>query len=302
MIGSDAMSEAMSLNPTDKRVPGADDLSLHLVEWTTEGIPLLFVHGYGNDARIWDDVVPDVAPHYAVYALDWRGHGDSDWHPGGHYDWDDHLHDLEAVVDHMGWDRFVLCGHSLGGRVSTLFAGAHSEKLAGLVIVDTGPEHDPRGQVRIRMDAESHPNPTFASYEEYESMLAHQYIAATSAAIKRMAKHGLRERDDGRLELKMDPKLRDFGRMSELDPEEMERRSDELTARLWKACEDVPCPVLVVRGAASDILSADTADKMVEDVLQHGTLEVIGHASHSVMTDNPDDFRKAIRKFALGEE
>ncbi|MEE3330971.1 MAG: alpha/beta hydrolase [Myxococcota bacterium] len=295
------MSEATSLNPVDRRIPAADGLSLHMVEWTNTGVPLLFVHGYGNDAHIWDDVVPDLAPHYAVHSLDWRGHGDSDWHPEGAYDWDDHVRDLDAVVAHMGWERFVLCGHSLGGRVSTLFAGNHPEKLAGLVIVDTGPEHDPRGQVRIRMETESHPDPTFASIQEYEAMLAHQYIAATSSAIKRMAKYGLRERDDGRFELKMDSKLRDFGRMK-LDADELERRDKDLTERLWSACETVPCPVLVVRGAASDILSADTADKMVEDVLQNGTLEVIARASHSVMTDNPDGFRKAIRKFALGEE
>ena len=295
------MSEMTSLHPVDKRIPAADGLSLHMVEWTSAGVPLLFVHGYGNDAHIWDDIVPDLAPHYAVHALDWRGHGDSDWHPEGAYDWDDHVRDLDAVVTHMGWERFVLCGHSLGGRVSTLFAGIHPEKLAGLVIVDTGPEHDPRGQIRIRMETESRPDPTFASVQEYEAMLAHQYIAATSSAIKRMAKYGLRERDDGRFELKMDSKLRDFGRMN-LDAKEVERRDKELTERLWRACATVPCPVLVVRGAASDILSADTADKMVEDVLQNGTLEVIARASHSVMTDNPDGFRKAMRKFALGEE
>ena len=289
------------LEPTDLRVPAADGLSLHMVEWSSEGVPLLFVHGFSNDAHIWDDVVPDVAPYYGVRCLDWRGHGDSDWHEDGAYDWDDHLRDLEAVVEHMGWERFVLCGHSLGGRVSTLYAGAHPERLAGLVIVDTGPEHDARGQIRIRMDTESHPNPTFASVGEYESMLAHQYIAATSTAIKRMAKYGLREREDGRFELKMDPKLRDFGRAN-LDEEELARRDRELTERLWKACETVPCPVLVVRGAASDILSADVADRMAEEALQNGSLEVIARAGHSVMTDNPDAFRRAIRKFALGEE
>lgn len=296
---SDANPKA-SLVPVSRRVPGADGLELHMLEWSRDGVPLLFVHGFGNDAHIWDDFVPALAPYYAVHALDWRGHGDSDWHEGGAYDWDDHRRDLEAVVAHMGWERFVLCGHSLGGRVSMLFAGEHAEKLAGLVIVDTGPEHDPRGQVRIRMDTETHPNPTFASVAEYESMLAHQYIAATSSAIKRMAKYGLRERDDGRFELKMDPKLRDFGR-AQLDAAEIDRRDRELTERLWKVCRSVPCPTLVVRGAASDILAPDVADAM-EEALPNGKLAVIARASHSVMTDNPDAFGKALCAFALGED
>ena len=288
-------------NPTSHRIPGADGLSLRLLEWSSEGVPLLFVHGFGNEAHIWDDFVPALAPHYAVHALDWRGHGESDWHPDGAYAWDDHLRDLKAIVDHLGFERFVLCGHSLGGRVSLLFAGEQPERLAGLVVVDTGPEHDPRGQVRIRMEAESHPDPSFASVSEYETALSHQYVAATPAAIRRMAEHGLRQRDDGRYVLKMDTALRDFGR-AQLSEEEVRSQERELTARLWAACETVPCPTLVVRGAASDILSADVADKMAEDVLTAGSLAVIARASHSVMTDNPEDFGKALNAFALGEE
>lgn len=264
-------------------------------------MPLLFVHGFGNEAHIWDEFAAELAPYYAVHALDWRGHGESDWHPEGAYDWDDHLRDLEAVVEQLGFERFVLCGHSLGGRVSLLFAGKYPERLAGLVIVDTGPEHDPRGQVRIRMDTESHPDPTFASLDEYQTMLAHQYFAATPEAIARMAEHGVRRRDDGRYVLKMDPALRDFGRAS-LPADELERRDRALTERLWKACETVPCPTLVVRGAASDILSPEVADRMADEVLAQGQLAVIARASHSVMTDNPAEFARALRRFALGEE
>ncbi len=101
--------------------------------------------------------------------------------------------------------------------------------------------------------------------------------------------------------LKMDPKLRDFGRAS-LPQNELEQRDRELTERLWKACETVPCPTLVVRGAASDILSADVADKMADEVLAQGSLAVIPRASHSVMTDNPDAFGRALCAFALGED
>ena len=86
------------MKPTSRRIRGSTDFDLHLLEWSTEGVPLLLLHGFGNEAHIWDEFVPALAPHYAVYALDWRGHGESDWHPDGAYDWDDHLRDLEAVV------------------------------------------------------------------------------------------------------------------------------------------------------------------------------------------------------------
>ena len=69
---------------------------------------------------------------------------------------------------------------------------------------------------------------------------------------------------------------------------------------LWKALGRVPCPTLVVRGAASDVLSPETADKM-EAVLPKGSLAVVPQASHSVMTDNPEGFRDAVTQFVLSD-
>jgi pimeloyl-ACP methyl ester carboxylesterase len=57
----------------------------------------------------------------------------------------------------------------------------------------------------------------------------------------------------------------------------------------------------VVRGAASDILSPDTADEMAEEALANGKLAIVGQAAHSVMTDNPEGFAEAVGRFVLGE-
>ena len=81
---------------------------------------------------------------------------------------------------------------------------------------------------------------------------------------------------------------------------EQEAYEEETRKKLWEACEKVPCPVLVVRGAASDILSAEIADKMVDDVLQNGSLAVVPQSAHSVMTDNPEGFNQAVTEFVLG--
>ena len=54
-----------------------------------------------------------------------------------------------------------------------------------------------------------------------------------------------------------------------------------------------PCPSLVIRGAASDVLDAGTADRMVEEALPDGRLEVVPRAGHSVMLDNPEGFEEA---------
>ncbi|HVN39641.1 MAG TPA: alpha/beta hydrolase [Myxococcota bacterium] len=287
------------MRPRSIRARGAHDLDLHLLEWSREGVPLLLLHGFGNDAHIWDDFAPSVAPHYRVLALDHRGHGDSAWDPERRYEHEAMVEDVERVTSELGIDRLVVVGHSLGGRIATLFAGRHPERMAGLVIVDVGPEVDARGKLRIRMDVESRPTPVYASAAEYARDLSLAYPAARPDALARMAEHGLRRRADGLYELKMDPALR--GAMSAAEtPAEAEAREREMERLLWDALRKIPCPTLVVRGAASDILSPDVADRMVEEVLPKGRLAVVARASHSVMTDNPDGFREAVCDFVLG--
>ena len=284
------------MEPRSLRVPGAHGLQLHVVQWSDEGVPLVLLHGHGNEARLWDDFVPCVAPHYRVLAVDQRGHGDSDWDPEGRYDSDAMADDLEALTSALEIDRFVLIGFSMGGRVSMTFAGRHPERLAGLVLVDIGPEIDMRGALRIQGEMADQRAPVFTGIEEYARMLSLNYPAGEPRALMRMATHGLRQRADGLYELKMDPALRADRPMDEV----ARAREQAQTDAHWKALAAVTCPTLVVRGAASDILSAEVADRMVEEVLQNGRLVVVPQAAHSVATDNPRGFEEAVEAFVLG--
>ena len=284
------------MEPVSKRVKGAHGLELHILEWSTEGVPMVLLHGFGNEAHLWDDFVPAVAEHYRVLAVDQRGHGDSDWDPQGRYHAEDMCDDLERILDHFGIDRFVLIGFSMGGRVSTVFAGRHPERLAGLVLVDIGPELDARGTSRIGQEMSEQRAPVFTSVDEYARMLSLNYPAGQPAALQRMAKYALEQRDDDLFELKMDPKLRG----DRPNDEEAKKAEEAFIQQQWEALAKVPCPTLVVRGAASDILAPDTADKMVDEVLQNGRLEVVPQAAHSVATDNPEGFERAVCSFVLG--
>ncbi len=285
------------MQPTSRTVPGADGLSLRLLEWSEEGVPFLLLHGFSNEAHIWDDLVPTLAPAYRVLALDQRGHGESDADEGSGYDHETMARDVEAVLESLGIERLVVCGHSMGGRVSMRFAERNPEKLAGLILVDVGPELDERGVSRITTDAERQ-EPVFESRDQYASLLSRNYPAARPEAIQRMAEHELRERPDGKFELKLRLDMKALrARRAETETEEYVR---EETRRLWSILEGLACPTLVVRGAASDVLSPEVADRM-EEAIPNGELAVIAQAGHSVMTDNPDAFRDAVARFALGE-
>jgi pimeloyl-ACP methyl ester carboxylesterase len=167
------------------------------------------------------------------------------------------------------------------------------------VLVDIGPELDPRGTSRIRMEVESSREPVFASVDEYARLLSLHYPAAQPAALGRMARHGVRPREDGRFVLKMAPALRGAG--FSLPPEEAALRERLLGEEQWQALRRVTCPTLVVRGAASDVFSPEVADRMTEEALAKGVLAIVPRAGHSVMTDNPRGFRDAVAAFVLSE-
>ncbi len=280
------------------RVTGADGLSLHLRQWSSDGPCLLFLHGFDNDGHVWDGFAPALAPYYRTLAIDQRGHGESDWDPEGRYDHETMARDIETVLDGLGIERVALVGHSLGGRVAMRFAGRNPERMAGLMIVDAGPELDPRGVTRIQLETQS-AEPAYRSREAFEDVLAQRYPEADPATLAQLAVHWLRRRPDGRFEPKTDPK---FGRArGKLSAEQARTGLRKEASTLWNALERTPCPTVLIRGAASDVLDPDTAERMAKEALPNGRLEVIPRAGHSVMLDNPKAFQDALLRFALGE-
>jgi 3-oxoadipate enol-lactonase len=102
-----------------------------------EGAPLVLVNSLGTDLRIWEEVVALLAPRHRVLSYDKRGHGLSDV-PAGPYSLDDHVSDLLALADHCRFQRFALCGISIGGMIAMRFSALHPQRVNSLVLADTG--------------------------------------------------------------------------------------------------------------------------------------------------------------------
>jgi pimeloyl-ACP methyl ester carboxylesterase len=106
------------------------------------GHRVLYVHGTGCDGTVWGPHMAAIADGHEPVAIDLPGHGRS---PGpGFRGVADYAHFVVELARVLGWDRFVLVGHSLGGAIALLTALYHPDHLAGLVLVDTG--------ARLRVD------------------------------------------------------------------------------------------------------------------------------------------------------
>lgn len=123
----------------DLSVPVAERVNLHLRHWLGgRGRPFLLVHGLASNARLWDEVAEVlVGAGHPVYAVDLRGHGDSDV-PADGYDNATVVADLVEFAAVVVLDGFIVAGHSWGGNLAVRLAAQFPQLVAGLVLVDGG--------------------------------------------------------------------------------------------------------------------------------------------------------------------
>ncbi|HJU38804.1 MAG TPA: alpha/beta fold hydrolase, partial [Tahibacter sp.] len=114
-------------------------LTLAALAWGDPALPpLLAVHGWLDNAASFSALAPLLAARFHVVAIDLPGHGRSAHRaPGTWYHYVDYLGDLAGAVAALGWQRFTLLGHSLGGAVASAYAAAHPERVGRLLLVES---------------------------------------------------------------------------------------------------------------------------------------------------------------------
>jgi esterase len=262
-------------------------MRFHYLDW---GAPnrtsIVFLHGGGLNAHTWDLVCLALRDDYHCYALDQRGHGDSEWSPESDYSLDTYLADLERFADHIRATPVVLVGQSLGGVNAIRYASRHPEGLVGLVLVDVSPyARENAGTDRIQefVRRRSH----FASLEEavdYAKAFNHR---RDPRLLRTSLRHQLRRLPDGRWTWKRDRR--------HLSREWFSALVAQVQA-LEPEAAAIRCPTLIVRGADSDVFApADTAD--FANLLADGRLAVVEHAGHNIQGDNPSGLLDILRPF-----
>ena len=265
------------LRPLDRSLT-VNALRLHLLDWGGEGRnPLLLLHGFTGHAHAWDTLSIALQPHFHVYALDQRGHGDSD--PADTYNAVAAFDDISGVIDQLGLTSLVVVGLSMGGRNAMYFTSRRPDLVRRLVVVDIGPEISARAAVT----PPGPPEPE--AWDSIEQAAQHLYRANPYPGIhyyRWVVMHSLRQRPDGALVWAWHPSVKERRSQADLD--------------WWAVVRAITPPTLVLRGEHSHVLDRDVAERMVRELPQ-GRLVEVPRAVHTLHEDNPGAVLAALKDF-----
>jgi pimeloyl-ACP methyl ester carboxylesterase len=259
-----------------------DGLALFYRDYAPDrpGTPVLCLPGLTRNSRDFEELAAHLCATRRVLAPDLRGRGfsahDPEWR---HYRPATYVDDAFTLLDHAGIRRVIVIGTSLGGIVAMGMALRDPARLAGVVLNDIGPEIAPAGLARI--SAYTGRLPPVRNWAEAVAQTREVYgqwwPGLDDGQWLTMARRAFREGEDGVPRLDIDPAI---GRaLREAGPQ----RGDP-----WAAFDTLcDVPTLVLRGAHSDVLSAETLAKMRQRKPDLVTVTV-ANRGHVPLLDEPD--------------
>lgn len=279
---------------SDRVFAGPDGNRLVASCYGTGARPVLLVHGGGQTRHAWGDTAQQLASRgWHAVTYDQRGHGESDWIESGDYSYSAYAADLVAVARTLGEEcgrSPVVIGASLGGVAGMIAAGEmHAGVLAALVLVDITSKPERAGVNRVLAFMASTSAKGFASLEEAaEAIAGYLPHRRRPRRLEGLLKN-LRRDEDGRYRWHWDPRF--------LDCRETEAGAREaFEKRLTAAVRNLDCPVMLVRGRLSDLVTEKTAREFL-DFVPHARYADVSAAGHMVAGDSNDLFTEAVVGF-----
>jgi pimeloyl-ACP methyl ester carboxylesterase len=250
---------------------------LHRVTYLEWGRPdqqrvLICVHGLTRSARDFDVVAAALADHYRVVCPDLPGRGDSDWLQNPReYQLPIYVGDMVTLIARLDVETVHWIGTSLGGLIGMTLAALPHSPLTKLVLNDAGPVLAAPALARIRAYLGQRPTlPTLEAAEAYVRTVYAPFGPHSQEQWRFLTEHSVRRRSDGSFRLHYDPALAQVFAADAV-------RGD---VELWSIYDAVRCSTLVLRGAQSDLLAADTAQQMTRRGPHAALVEFpdVGHA------------------------
>lgn len=258
-------------------------LRFHWVEWGSAGAPaIVALHGMSAMCRIWDPLGRALQDRYHVIALDQRGHGDTSWPKEPDYSTDDYVGDLEVFSEHLGLERFALIALSMGGMNAMAYTVKHPTRVTCLVAVDIRPavnaDKRPNRELDKRTAESGHA--VFPNLEAAFIARKFMHPHTPDESMRHHVKHLMKQLPDGQWTNKHDPRASYYWKAS----------------NLWSELSQITCPVLVVRGGQSYVLSGDVAEEM-RSAFPNAELATLEAAGHTVPEDQAQTFIDVVEAF-----
>jgi pimeloyl-ACP methyl ester carboxylesterase len=223
-------------------------------EWGEAGAKrvILCCHGLTRNGRDFDALAGSLSRHARVICPDIVGRGKSDWLTDPlHYAYPQYCVDMAALIARLGADEVDWIGTSMGGVIGMTLAAQRDTPIRRLVVNDVGP-FVPRTALARIADYVGLDN-RFSSLDAIETHMRKVHAPfgpLTDAQWRHLVAHGSRKRPDGTFGLAYDPAISNNVRLAVRDWD------------FWPVWDRIPLPTLLLRGAQSDLLLAETAEEM----------------------------------------
>ncbi|MEH6789931.1 alpha/beta fold hydrolase [Parasphingorhabdus sp.] len=262
----------------------ADDrLNLYARIYDGDGPPLLLMHGLTRNSGDFEGLAEHLAGRHKLIVPDQRGRGRSDHDPDSqNYTPAVYVADMFALIDGLDLGRLGLIGTSMGGLMAMMMAAKAPARFDSLILNDIGPAVEAAGLDRIQSYVGAS-----GPFDSWQQAAAHcrdvhgeffsNYTAQDWLAFARQL---CKEHPDGTISFAYDPSISDGLSGSE---------QTVVPADLWPVWDQLSAlPVLVIRGAMSDILSPATVADMQRRHRGPFRAVDIPHRGHTPMLDEPD--------------
>jgi pimeloyl-ACP methyl ester carboxylesterase len=283
------------ISPAAAMFKGASGNMLAGDVYGEEGPPVLLLHGGGQTRHAWKKTGDLIARMGRVaYAVDQRGHGDSEWVADGAYQYTDFAADARVLGDTLAERsgvRPAVVGASLGGMAALLANSepGKAQHFSALVLVDITPRVDIEGVSKIQGFMRAQLREGFGSIAEAADAVAAYLPHRPRPRSHEGLKKNLRLHPDGRWRWHWDPRFLEGNRRIGAGSEEVERA-------LVGAARNVTIPALLVRGASSELVQEEHARDFLK-LVPHATYVDVSGARHMVAGDRNDQFANAIEGF-----
>ncbi len=255
--------------------------------------PMLLLHGANYyDSADWIEVATALSADREVAAYDSRGFGESGWSPTKDYSHGAHIADIVRLLDHLGWAKAIVVGHSRGGAYALLFAARHPERTAGLIIVDYCPGFGigPRGMPVVTTQSVGNAFKVFPDAGAALASTSRFAFGPGDAALKARFDSFLRKVEGGVVIAKRDP---DFSNPIPTAPSSSPALD---VGDMWAELDKVRTPTLVFRALKS---TAAYSDEDLERLRGgHPDIDVVEiEAGHDVVAEASGELVHAIGRW-----